>query len=213
MRMALAKGYLMGESLKKLEALGYRMPAEKERGRRLTFSDADSKIKFMIIRPTDVPVYVERGGADLGIVGKDVLEETGASVVELLDLGFGPCRLVFAVPEKSRLRTLADVPAHLKIATKFPQSAARFFAGRGLSVELVKLYGSVELAPQMGLADGIVDLVATGETLRAHGLRVVTELLRSTARLVANRVSWKTHFDSIYRLQQQLAAGWEGGHS
>lgn len=210
MKFALPKGYLMEEAARRLKRLGLVFPTDKERGRKLTFRDARENIEFMIIRPTDVPVYVERGGADVGIVGKDVLEETGVSVVELMDLGFGECRLVLAVPESSPIKKHRDIPAHARIATKFPQTTLRYFAHQGIPVELVKLYGSVELAPQMGLADAIVDLVATGETLRAHHLRVVEELLVSTARLVVNRVSWKTQFEFMRRLQRELSAVQEG---
>ena len=148
------------------------------------------------IRPTDIPVYVELGAADLGIVGKDILWESSRVVYELLDLRFGGCRLVLAAPEGSPL-ALGEWPPALRVATKYPRAARQFFDSIKVTAELIKLHGSVELAPHTGLADAVLDITATGETLRANRLVEVAEAAHSTARLVVNQASLKTRSDAV----------------
>ncbi len=164
-------------------------------------------LRVILVRPADVPAYVDHGAADLGIVGKDVLWETPGSHYELVDLRFGACRLVLAVPEKSRLDGPQTWPPLLRVATKYPRTAASWFEVRGQAVEVVRLHGSVELAPQVGLVDGIVDLTATGRTLRENRLRVAAVLGASTARLIANQASLKTRTQAVQAVVSKLREG------
>jgi ATP phosphoribosyltransferase regulatory subunit len=169
--------------------------------RRLQISAGDNEV--ITVRPTDVPVYVEMGACDCGIVGKDVLWESGRELYEIADLRFGDCRLVLAAPEESPLAG-GQWPASLRVATKYPNAARRWFATRGDGAELIQLHGSVELAPSAGLADGIVDLVATGSTLRANRLAEIATIGASTARLVVNVASMKTRSAAITELAGAL---------
>jgi ATP phosphoribosyltransferase len=159
--------------------------------------------RLIKVRPTDVPVYVEMGAADCGVVGKDVLWESGRDCYELVDLHFGGCRLVLAAPEGSAIAA-GSWPPTLRVATKYPAAARRFFDRVGVSAELIKLHGSVELAPATGLADAIVDIVATGRTLRANRLVEVLEAGRSTARLIVNQASLKTRSEAVTALAAAL---------
>jgi ATP phosphoribosyltransferase len=149
----------------------------------------------------DVPTYVEHGVADVGVAGRDVLLETGSDVYEPLDLGFGRCRLVVA-----QLRGRGGATAAARVATKYPAVTARHFLERGISAEIVRLAGSVELAPGLGLADCIVDVVETGRTLAENGLEVVEEVAPSSARLIVNRASWHARRDDVAALVQRLSA-------
>jgi ATP phosphoribosyltransferase len=167
-------------------------------------------LRVILVRPADVPAYVDHGAADLGIVGKDVLWETPGSHYELVDLHFGECRLVLAVPEKSSLDGPQTWPPLLRVATKYPRTAASWFEVRGQAVEVVRLHGSVELAPQVGLVDGIVDLTATGRTLRENRLRVAAVLGSSTARLIANQASLKTRTQAVQAVVSKLREGVSG---
>ena len=159
---------------------------------------------MILVRPADVPAYVDHGAADLGIVGKDVLWESNGSHYELVDLHFGPCRLVLAVPEQSKLAGPDTWPPLMRLATKLPRTTASWFEAQGQAVEVVRLHGSVELAPQVGLVDGIVDLTATGRTLRENRLRVVATLGSSTARLIGNQASLKTRTDEVQAMVARL---------
>ncbi len=169
--------------------------------------------RVIAAKPTDLLTYVEQGAADVGIIGRDMLLEQGRDVYELLDLGFGACRAVVALPE-ARAETLWRPGRVLRVATKYPRLTARYFEEIDRPVEIVVLYGTVELAPLVGLADGIVDLVMTGQTLRANHLREVAEIARSTARLVANRGSLSRSArtsEFVGRLEALLAARSPGG--
>jgi ATP phosphoribosyltransferase len=175
-----------------------------EAGRRLVLQGANGTT-FITTRPSDVPTYVESGAADLGIVGKDVLRERAPDVYELLDLGFGHCRMVYATPAGAdptpgALEHLGAV----RVATKYPRTAAAHFAATGRLAEVVQVNGSVELAPLVGLAHGIVDLTATGRTLRDNGLVEREEIFRSSARLIANRVSHKLRAGVVDDLVRRL---------
>jgi ATP phosphoribosyltransferase len=193
--IAVPRGALFDGALGLLDELGLDTAEVRANDRKLLFDDAG----IVTMRPSDVPTYVEHGSADIGITGKDVLlEQSQRNVYELLDLGFGHCRMVVAAPEggdpiESALRRLGRV----RIATKYPRIAAQHFAGTGRQAEIVEVKGSVELAPLTGLVDGIVDLTATGTTLAENGLRVVEEIASCTARLIANPVAHKLKADEI----------------
>jgi len=205
LRFALAQGLLLNDALTALRAVGLDVSRVTPGGRRLVV-DGDH-VEFVLARPSDIATYVERGAADLAIVGKDVLLETGARVIELVELGFGACRFVVAAPRGAVERSL-DEYRHLgtvDVATKYPNVAERHFRARGIAVEIVKVAGSAEVAPQVGLADWIVDLVATGSTLRANGLAVVEEIASSTARLVANPAAYHLRRREIAPVVERLA--------
>jgi ATP phosphoribosyltransferase len=201
MRIALPGGTLFDSACELLNAAGITRLDPARFDRELSVRDGDDV--YVKVRPTDVPVYVEMGGCECGIVGKDVLWESGRDLYEIADLHFGGCRLVFAAPEESPLAT-GDWPAPLRVATKYPNAARRWFATRGDGAELIKLHGSVELAPSAGLADGIIDLVATGSTLRANRLAEIATIAASTARLVVNVASMKTRSAAITELATAL---------
>ena len=188
--LALPKGRLLEPALSLLAGMGIR--GLDSDSRRLLVTDEKADLRFIFLKPADVPTYVEYGAADLGIVGKDILLEQQPDVYEPVDLGFGFCRLVVAEPRELWER---DDPAKwswVRVATKYPTLTERYFSERGIQVELVRLDGSIELAPLVGLAERIVDLVQSGETLRANGLVEVAEIMTSTARLIVNRASLKT---------------------
>jgi ATP phosphoribosyltransferase len=200
--LALPKGRLLEPTLGMLRGMG--LDGVDEDSRRLIFTDSHRGLRVLFLKPADVPAYVQYGAADLGIVGKDILLEQEPDVYEPLDLGFGFCRLVVAEP-----RTLweRDDPARwswVRVATKYSRLTERYFSERGIQVEIVRLDGSVELAPLVGLADRIVDLVQSGETLRANGLVEVAEITRSTARLIVNRASLKTEYASVSGLVEEM---------
>jgi ATP phosphoribosyltransferase len=163
----------------------------------------NSGMQFVKTRPTDVPVYVEMGACDGGIVGKDILWEASRDHYELVDLRFGGCRLVLAAPEGSLLAR-GQWPPSLRVATKYPNAARVFFDRIGVAAELIKLHGSIELAPATGLADAVLDITATGRTLRANRLVEVEEAGRSTARLIVNQASLKTRADEVNQLATAL---------
>lgn len=188
-----------------LRAAGLADLQPEEIGRRLIV-EAGAGLRLITVRPQDVPVYVDHGSADLGVVGKDALWETERVHYELVDLGFGACRLVMAVSEESPIGLRQGWMPFLRVATKYTAASARFFAAQGQEVELIKLYGSVELGPLTGLADCVVDLTATGNTLRANRLREVVEVDRSTARLIANQVSLRTSGPEVQELVSRLRA-------
>ena len=188
--VALPKGRLLDPTLQLLSAMGIQgLEADT---RKLLLADAQRDLRFIFLKPADIPTYVQYGAADLGIVGKDILAEQQPDVYEPVDLGFGFCRLVVAEPRELWER---DDPAKwswVRVATKYPALTERYFSERGIQVEMIRLDGSIELAPLVGLAERIVDLVQSGETLRANGLVEVAEIMTSTARLIVNRASLKT---------------------
>ncbi|MDI3280043.1 MAG: ATP phosphoribosyltransferase, partial [Bacillota bacterium] len=179
-------------------------PPLDEEARRLVYRDEQTGWRFLLVKPADVPTYVEYGGADLGVVGKDVLLEVERDVCELVDLGLGFCRMVVAVPAATEIESVDQLGFNTRVATKFPRIAAQYFRRRGIQAEIVELHGSIELAPLVGMAEAIVDLTATGQTLSENGLRVVDELFQATARLVANRVSYKVAYEQIMDLVARL---------
>ena len=206
LRFALAQGLLLRESLAALRDIGCDVSQVTGDERRLVVKDG--ALEYVRARPSDIATYVERGAADLGIVGKDVLMESGARVLELADLGFGACRFVVAAPRDAVARSLDEYRhlGSLEVATKYPNVAERHFRARGVAVEIVKVAGSAEVAPQVGLADWIVDLVATGATLAANDLAVVEEIAPSTARLIANPAAYHQRRAEIAPLVESLGA-------
>lgn len=208
LRVALPKGRMMDEALTLFDALGSSLDGEARASRRLILPSADGRFDFLPVKSMDVPVYVESGVADAGVVGLDVLEERDADVLRPLDLRFGGCRLAVAAPAGTPYPVLpgGETP---RVATKYVESARRHFARRGVQAELVRISGSVEVAPLLGLAHWIVDLVQTGRTLDENGLVVVEEVSRSTARLIVNRASHKLRLDEHQRLIAELAAALE----
>ena len=209
LRIALPKGRMMDEALLLFERMGSAIDPAARDTRRLILPSADGRFEFLPVKSGDVPVYVEAGVADAGVAGLDVLEEHGPDVLRPLDLGFGGCRLAVAAPADAPYPRLSGggIP---RVATKYVESARRFFAGRGIQVELIRISGSVELAPLLGLSDWIVDLVQTGRTLAENGLVVVDDVASSTARLIVNRASHKLRLDEHQRLIADLANAIEG---
>lgn len=202
--LALSKGRILEESLPMLEKLGMAPAGDIDRLLRVPSTDPD--VQFLIIRPTDVPTYVEHGAADLGIVGKDVLMEHGSGALyEPLDLGISRCRLSVAGVKGAAAQAVNGLQPRIRVATKYPEITRRHFASRGEQVEIIKLYGSMELAPLVGLADLIVDLVATGGTLKANGLVETEVICQISARMVVNQASMKMKHDRIQSLIQRLS--------
>ena len=190
---ALPKGRIMQDSMALFEQIGITCPEMEDKGsRKLVFENPETKFRFMAVRATDVPTYVEYGCADLGVVGKDTLLEQGKDLYEPLDLKFGYCRLVVAEPKELRQKDDPASWSNIRVATKYPNLTERFFAAKGVQVEIIKLYGSIELAPLVGLSERIVDLVSTGATLRENGMVEVETIAEITSRLIVNRASLKT---------------------
>lgn len=191
--------------MRRLAAAGIVVPENV--GRRLNVPSIDESANLLLLRASDVPAYVEFGAADCGIVGKDTLWESDRSVSELADLKFGACRLVVAAQRADGYHEGARYPTFLRVATKFARSAQTYFSERDLPCEIVALHGSVELAPLVGLADVIVDLVATGSTLEAHDMVEIDQIAESTARFVVNPVRFRAKYDRIISLLQRLENG------
>ena len=206
LRIAVPKGALFDDSVRLLTAAGAEADVLNDAGRRLVVR-GDS-VDFVIGRPTDIPVYVAHGAVDCGIAGKDSLVEAALDVVEMVDLRFGHCRFVVAEPEDGQGLTREHY-RHLgvvRVATKYPNVTERHFTNKGVQIEIVKLHGNIELAPLLGLAEQIVDITATGATLAQNGLRVVEDVLESTARFVANPAALRLQGARIGALADRLAS-------
>jgi ATP phosphoribosyltransferase len=208
--IALPKGKLFSLSANLFEKVGVTAEHLSEKSRKLIISNDECKVRFIITKTSDVPTYVEYGAADIGVIGKDVLVESGQDVYELLDLGFGKCRLMMAVPREELRSRLLDY-AHTRVATKYPHIAEQFFAQQGMQMEYIKLNGSIELGPLVGLSESIVDIVETGTTLVENDLEEIAHIMDVSARLIVNRVSFKLKFDRIYRIVNDLKQVLEGG--
>lgn len=208
--IALPKGKLFSLSANLFEKVGVTAEHLSEKSRKLIISNDECKVRFIITKTSDVPTYVEYGAADIGVIGKDVLVESGQDVYELLDLGFGKCRLMMAVPREERRSRLLYY-AHTRVATKYPHIAEQFFAQQGMQMEYIKLNGSIELGPLVGLSESIVDIVETGTTLVENDLEEIAHIMDVSARLIVNRVSFKLKFDRIYRIVNDLKQVLEGG--
>jgi len=197
--IALSKGRLTELSVKLFEGIGFDCSELKDSSRKLIFTDEKNKVKFFLAKPSDVPTYVEYGAADIGIVGKDTLMEEGRHLYEVLNLGFGACKMVVAGP--AELKGKLDQLTNKRVATKYPRIAREYFEHtRRESIEVIKLNGSVELAPLVGLSEVIVDLVESGRTLRENGLVVLETIADISARMVVNRVSMKMESERINRI-------------
>ncbi|MDD6218808.1 MAG: ATP phosphoribosyltransferase [Selenomonadaceae bacterium] len=201
--IALPKGKLFGLSADMFAKIGYTAEDLSEKSRKLIISNDAKKIRFIISKTADVPTYVEYGAADIGVIGKDVLLESGKDVYELLDLGFGRCHLMMAVHKNQKRGKLMDYN-HTRVATKFPHIAEGFFNSKGMQMEYIKLNGSIELGPIVGLSESIVDIVETGTTLRENNLEEIAYIMDATARLICNRVSFKLKFDRIHQMTEDL---------
>ena len=171
----------------------------------------DPKFQFVFTRASDIPLYVQYGAADLGVTGHDLIMERGSDVYELIDLGYGECTLVLAAPSDSEIQRGVDLPNGDRVATEYPNLAKEFFNGIGKQVEILTVSGAAELAPRVGLASAIVDITTTGETLKRNGLRIVEEIMRSTAVMVCNRISYKTKRGLIRELLNKVEAAKKGG--
>lgn len=208
--IALPKGKLFSLSADLLAKVGITADDLSDKSRKLVITNEQAKVNFIVSKTADVPTYVEYGAADIGVIGKDVLDESGKDVYELLDLGFGRCHLMMAVPKNKKRAKLTDY-AHTRVATKFPNIAKKFFDEHGMQMGYIKLNGSIELGPIVGLSESIVDIVETGTTLRENDLEEIAFIKEATARLIANRVSFKLKFDRINELvtnlHEVLAAG------
>lgn len=205
---ALPKGRILRDTLELLDRCGVACSHVLDDSRKLIYDVPG--FRFLVVRSQDVATYVEHGAADLGVVGKDVLLEQAPEVYEPLDLGFGYCRLVVAAPAAGVTSGSGAKLSRTRVATKYPNLTEAHYRRKGVQVEIIKLYGSIELSPLVGLSDQIVDLVSTGETLRQNGLGEVETILESTCRLIVNRASMKTRTAPIsalvQALQRQLAA-------
>lgn len=201
--IALPKGKLFSLSAKLLVRIGYTAEDLSDKSRKLIITNEEKKIRFIVSKTSDVPTYVEYGAADIGIIGKDVLLEANKEVYEMLDLGFGKCHLMMAVPKAEKREKLTDYD-HTRVATKYPHIAEQFFGQRGMQMEYIKLNGSIELGPIVGLSESIVDIVETGTTLRENDLEEIVHIVDASARLIVNRVSFKLKFDRIHELVEDL---------
>jgi ATP phosphoribosyltransferase len=205
--IALSKGRIFEETLPLLSAAGVRPSENPETSRKLIIATARSDVRVLIVRASDTPTYVQYGAADLGIAGKDVLlEHGGEGLYQPLDLDIAACRLMVAVKKGFDYRSAVQQGARLRVATKYLRTAREHFAAKGVHVDLIKLYGSMELAPLVGLADAIVDLVSSGNTLRANNLEAVEEIRPISARLIVNPAALKLQRDRIQPLLEAFAA-------
>ena len=202
LNIALPKGRLGDKVYRLFSDVGYPCDALENDDRRLVLNDPDGSISYLLVKPSDVAIYVEHGAADVGVVGKDVLLEGGNDVYELLDLSFGRCRMAEAAPVHFR----EDLQRVLRVATKYPNIAKRFYEGESREIEIIKLNGSIELAPLLGLSDVIVDIVETGTTLKQNNLEVTREIVPISARFIANKAATKFKESEISTLMERLMA-------
>lgn len=198
--IALSKGRILKEELSLLSSSGYNLGDISKEERRLFFEYPALNIKIMLLKPFDVPVYVEKGAADLGMVGLDVVTEEDSDVLKLLNLQIGICKIVVARPKKN----FSIHSEKLRIGTKFPKITKDFYEKKGINVEIIKLYGSIELAPLVGISDYIVDIVSSGETLRKNGLVEVEDVFKVSSYLIGNRTSFKTKFKEMKEIIERI---------
>ena len=206
MTFALSKGRIFDEALPLLKAVGITPLESPESSRKLILATNRPDLRLLIVRASDVPTYVQYGAADMGIAGADVLSEQGSEgLVQPIDLGIGKCRMSVAVPEGLDYQSLVRRGARVRVATKYVNTARTHFAAKGMHVDLIKLYGSMELAPLVGLADVIVDLVSTGGTLKANGLKEVEKIADVSARLIVNQATLKTRPETLRPLMEKFS--------
>jgi len=194
--IALPKGRLGNKVYSLFKELGYSCPSIEEENRKLIFENPEAGVRYFWVKPSDVAIYVEHGAADIGVAGKDILLEYSPDVYELADLGLGKCRMCVAAKKDFR----DNFDRTLRVATKFPHIAARYYASRSRDIDIIKLNGSIEIAPILGLSDVIVDIVETGNTLLANDLEPRETIVPITARLIANKVSYKFKNEQIMEL-------------
>jgi ATP phosphoribosyltransferase len=198
--MALSKGRLLEPSLAALAAAGIRFSEDVALSRKLIFDSEDKRFRVFLVKPVDVPTYVEYGAADVGIAGRDVILESGADLLQPLALNFGYCKIAAAAPKE---KTSSSQPT-IRVATKYPRITMDYYNARGIPVEIIPLSGSIELAPLIGLADRIVDVVETGRTLKENGLEIIDVIAETSARLVINRAGYQTKRSEVLGLIQAL---------
>lgn len=199
--IALAKGRLADDTLKILQRCGIEYKKDDD-DRKLVAYDTTGQFRFLFVKPSDVPTYVSRGTADLGVVGKDTLMEEGKDLYELVDLKFGKCRLCIAAEVGKKF----DNTDNLRVGTKYSNIAKKYYNSKGINADIIKLNGSVELAPITNLSDVILDIVESGKTLKSNGLEVIEEIAYISARLTVNKVSYKTKYDIIFPLVEKIKA-------
>ena len=202
LNIALPKGRLGEIAYDRMELAGYACPAVREPNRKLTFENPELGVRYFWVKPSDVPIYVERGAADVGIAGKDILLEYAPDVYELLDLGIGKCRMCVAGFRDFR----DDASKTLRVATKFPHIAKRYYSARSREISIIKLNGSIEIAPLLGLSDVIVDIVETGKTLQENGLAPLETIVPISARFIANKAGYQFQYQEIRTMCEKLAA-------
>ena len=201
LNIALPKGRLGNKVYRLLEVLGYRCDElTDESSRKLIFENPTCGVRYFLVKPSDVAIYVEKGAADIGVVGKDILLENDPDLYELLDLGFGKCKMAVAAMNGFH----EDTTRPLRVATKFPHIARTYYDRLNREIEIIKLYGSIELAPILGMADVIVDIVETGTTLRENGLSVYADIVPVSARLIANKSSYMFKEEEIRHIVEEL---------
>lgn len=200
LNIAIAKGRLGNKGYEMLKQIGLECKAFEEDSRKLILTSEENKVRYVLVKAIDVPVYVERGAVDIGLVGKDTIMEEERSFYEIADLNFGKCKFAVAALEGFEI----DPSKTLKVASKYTNVARKYFLSKGMQVDLIKLNGSVELAPLIGLSDVIVDIVETGRTLKENGLVVLEDMHEISARLIANKVSFKVKNDRIKRIMDDL---------
>ncbi len=198
--VALPKGRLGEKVYELFEQAGYGCPSIREKNRKLIFENPEAGISFFWVKPTDVAIYVERGAADVGVAGKDILNEYEPDVYELMDLQLGKCRMCVC----GKADFTPDASRPLKVATKFPRTAKAYYSGRSRDIDIINLHGSIELAPLLGLSDVIVDIVETGKTLAENGLVPLAEVYSISARLISNKASLKFKYQAIECLRSSL---------
>lgn len=194
-----SKGYLNKPVVSLLEKCGFSLG---NNGRK--YNCGSNGIEFFLFRAKDIPKFVEYGALEAGITGYDLVKENNSDVIELFDLGFGNCRLSFAIPTNCEVSSIADIKNKMRIATEFPNITKKFFKTIGKNVEIVKIDGSCEITPYIGIADGIVDLVSTGRTLKENGLKEVEKILDSSARLIVNKRFYQANGDRIRKLVKEI---------
>ena len=202
LNVALPKGRLGEKAYAMFEKAGFECPSIKENNRKLIFENEETGVRYFWVKPSDVAIYVERGAADVGIVGKDILLEYEPDVYELVDLNMGKCRMAVAAKDGFR----DDTRSTLRVATKFANIAGQFYRSKGRDIDIIHLNGSIEIAPILGLSDVIVDIVETGTTLKENNLSVIETIVPISARLIANKASWKFKNEQINRVVRELAA-------
>lgn len=201
LNIALPKGRLGEKVYKIFEEAGYECPSVLSNSRKLIFENEKMGVRYFWVKPSDVAIYVERGAADIGVAGKDIIEEYSPEVYELLDLNMGKCRMAVAAP-----KTFKDDPNRtLRAATKFKNIASKYYASQSRDIDIIELNGSIEIAPILGLSDVIVDIVETGTTLKENDLEVITEIMRISARLISNQTSFRFKNAEITALKDAVA--------